>query len=182
MSCPQNARSDVEHDQRSTALISQESSRIQPQVGGHINNMLQFRNDSGFLSNRSGQARGVCVIHNPGHPKSQRLRARTTDQCEIRCERQGRRSGASAEPFGQSTRVPTGTRAIRDLHCTESDLAQHHWSSTVICPTTVSVQISRAASVSSSDCATSPRAAVRPKTPHRDNIRKEDSRCAGITK
>ena len=130
MSCPQNARSDVEHDQRSTALISQQSSRIQPLLGATSGNMLQFRNDSGFLSNKSGQARGVCVIHKPGHQRASELRARTTDQREIRCKRQGRRSGASAEPFGPSTQVPTGTRAIRRPHRAESDLALHHWSST----------------------------------------------------
>jgi hypothetical protein len=38
--------------------------------------------------------------------------------------------GASAEPFGFSTRVPTGTRAIRHPHDNEANLAQHHWSST----------------------------------------------------
>jgi hypothetical protein len=109
----------------------QRSSRNQAGPHSCINNMLQFRNDSGFLSNSSGQGGGLYVIHSPGHPKSQRLRARTTDQREIRCERQGRRSGGSAEPSGPSTRIPTGIRAIRHPHCTESDLAQHTWSSTV---------------------------------------------------
>jgi hypothetical protein len=125
------ARSEMAHRSKINSPISQRSSRNPALPHGCINNLLQFRNDSGFLSNSSGQGGGLYVIHNPGHPKSQRLRARTTDQCEIRCERQGRRSGASAEPSGPSTRVPTGTRAIRHLHCTESDLAQHHWSSTV---------------------------------------------------
>ena len=117
------ARSNVAHDQRSTARNPSDPVEIWPLTHGCINNMLQFRNDSGFLSNSSGQGGGLYVIHNSGQPKSQRLRARTTDQREIRCERQGRRSGASAEPSGLSTRVPSGTRAIRQPHYTESDLA-----------------------------------------------------------
>jgi hypothetical protein len=40
--------------------------------------------------------------------RSQRGLARTTDQCEIRCERQGRYTGASAEAYGLSERIPTG--------------------------------------------------------------------------
>jgi hypothetical protein len=33
--------------------------------GTDTNNMLQFRNDSGFLCNKSGQVGGLYVIHGP---------------------------------------------------------------------------------------------------------------------
>jgi hypothetical protein len=123
-------RSDVAHDPRSNGLLSQRSSRNPRIPHGQINNLLQFRNDSGFLSNSSGQGGGLYVIHNSGHPKSQRLQARTTDQRGIRSERQGRRSGASTEPFGPSTRVPTGTRAIRRLTALYPTSPSTSWLST----------------------------------------------------
>jgi hypothetical protein len=148
-------------------FISQRCSRNPALLISCINNMLQFRNDSGFLSNSSGQAGVFTLYMNQGTQKSQRLRARTTDQRGIRCERQSRCGDASVEPPGLSTRVPTGTRAIRHPHRTESDLASTigHRRDRTICPSTVSVQISRAASGSSCDCATSPRTAVRPHIP-----------------
>jgi hypothetical protein len=107
-----------------------------------------------LISVRSGvNARAVAAAHQPSRSANRRE------------SRPGRGQSATFTALNPTSPSITGHRRYR-----------------TICPTTVSVQISRAASVSSSDCATSPRAAVRPKTPHRDNIRKEDSRCAGITK
>src|SRR5215204_2558437 len=58
--------------------------------------------------------------------QGQRLQARTTDQREIRCERQGNRSDTSVESVGPST-FRVGTRAHPKDHCFKSDHA-HHWS------------------------------------------------------
>ena len=120
---------------------------------------------------------GVFALYiTKGHQRASELRARTTDQREIRCKRQGRRSGASAEPFGLSTRVPTGTRAIRHPHRTESDLAQHHWSSTGSDHVSGHRQCANLTCSQLSLPVTARPAHERPRGPrplHRDNTRKE---------
>ena len=184
MSCPQNARSDVEHDQRSTALISQQSSRIQPLLGANINNTLQFRNDSGNLSNRSGQGRGLCVIHNQRAPKSQRV----YEQGQLISVRSGvnaRVVAATHQPSRSAYRRES--RPGRGLSSTHTPLNRTSPSSTGhrqdhnMCPVAISVHISRAASFASYDCASSPRRAERPKTPYIGTTPgRNDSRCAGI--
>ncbi len=125
------ARSEMAHDQRSTARYPSDPVEIWPFLMAASTTCCSFEMIRASFPTAVGKAGVFALYITQGTQKSQRLRARTTDQCEIRCERQGRRSGASAEPSGPSTRVPTGTRAIRHLNCTESDLAQHHWSSTV---------------------------------------------------
>jgi hypothetical protein len=48
-------------------LIPSDPVEIPVFLASYINNWLQFRNDSGFLSNSGGQARGLYVIHDEGH-------------------------------------------------------------------------------------------------------------------
>ena len=90
-----------------------------------------------LISVRSGvNARAVAAAHQP---------SRTANRRE---SRPGRGQSATITALNPTSPSTTGHRRYRTT-----------------CPTTVSVQISRAASISSCDCATSPRTAVRPNTP-----------------
>ena len=73
---------------------------------------------------------GVFALYIAEGPKASDYKQGRLISVRSGLNRQGRGDGASAEPFGLSTRVPTGTRAIRHPHGTEANLAQHHWSST----------------------------------------------------
>jgi hypothetical protein len=107
-----------------------------------------------LISVRSGvNARAVAAAHQPSRSANRRE------------SRPGRGQSATFTALNPTSPSTTGHRRYRTTF-----------------PITVSVQISRAASVSSCDCATSPRTAVRPKTRIGTTPGRNDSRCAGITK
>jgi hypothetical protein len=117
--------------------------------------------------------------------RSQRGLARTTDQCEIRCERECRYNGAQPSPPACRSGSRPGSSQAHSLWCAESDVTQHH-----VAPTRPDVRV-LAPSVCRSHVqpASLPVAAQpaheRPLGP--DPCRgtttgRNDSRCAGITK
>ena len=130
--------------------------------------------------------RGVFALYMDGRgPRSQRVSARTTDQREIRCERQAVATAHQPSRSACRWEFGPGSAEARDPSCADSDLAQHHWQrqDRTSGPSTVSKQLSRAASISSCGCATSSRTAARPSNPYIGTTPgRNDSRCAGIRK
>ena len=93
-------------------------------------------------------------------PRSQRVSARTTDQREIRCERQ---TVAAAHQPPHRRRSRPGSGQVRHSSCAESDLAQNVWQGRLGRPVRgPSICNSRAASISSGGCATGQQTAARP--------------------
>ena len=149
----------------------------------HNSTMLQFRNDSGFLSNSSGQGGGLYVIHNQGTQ-----RASDYEQGQLISVGSGVNVRAVAAAHQPSRPVyRRESRSGREQSSSLTSLNPNSHGTTgyrrdqTTCPVTVSVQISRAASISSCDCASSP--AARPQIPCIGTTPgRNDSRCAGITK
>ena len=140
------------HDDRWSIADSQPSSRNPhpPKQASHNNRLLQFRNDSGFLSNKSGQARGFALYMDNKAPKASVYKRGLL--ISVRSGVNARAVATAHQPSRSAYRreFRPGRRPIRHAHCTEANLAQHHWSSTGSDhgPDTASVQISRAASIS----------------------------------
>jgi hypothetical protein len=140
----------------------------------HTNNMLRFRNDSGFLSNSSGQDRVFALYMSEGIQ-----RASDYEQGQLISVGSGLNASAvavdqSSRPACRSESRPGRERpatALTALNPTSPSTTGHRRDRTIC--RTVSVQISRAANGSSCDCATSPRTAARPHPLHRDYTRKE---------
>ena len=108
--------------------------------------------------------RGVFTLYMDRRgPQKPAVSARTTDQREIRCERQ---TGAAAHQPARRRGSQPGSGQVRHSSCAESDLAQYDWQGQ---PRTsrpgALVCNSCAASISSCGCATSKQTAVRPQNP-----------------
>ena len=98
--------------------------------------------------------RGVFTLYMDRRgPRSQRVSARTTDQREIRCERQ---TVAAAYQPAHRRRSRQGSGQVRHPSCAESDLARKNWQgqSQTSRPRPVSMQLP-CSQDSSGGCATS---------------------------
>jgi hypothetical protein len=117
--------------------------------------------------------RGVFTLYMDRRgPRSQRVSARTTDQREIRCERQT--VAAAYQPAHRRT-SRQGSGQVRHPPCAESDLARKNWQgqSRTSRPSPSACN-SRAAKILPVAAQPASKPAVRPQTPDiRDDTRKE---------